>query len=118
MSVSKLAEEKLSKTQLRILEFLKTYKDGETGLCTPPIREIAQAVGLSRNYAQKVLRELADHGVIEISERWYDYDDPLCTPARIPNLYKIVRFLGVFLIGFCLSAGRHYVSFEPSQEAC
>jgi len=108
---------KLNTAQLRILEFLQSYRDPETHECTPSVQTIADAVGFSRNYVQKILGELATNGVIEKSERWYQYDDPLDTPARMPNLYKVlIAMLFAVLVGGSVSEAKGSGSGDGSQS--
>jgi len=87
------SKRKLNTAQLRILEFLQSYHDPETGECTPSIKEIADAVGLSRAYVTQLLRKLRQSEVISAKARWYAIDDDPQCAARTSNLYKVLAAL-------------------------
>lgn len=83
-----------SSAQRRILEFLKEYRNSETGECTPSIREIAKATELSPGYVQGLISDLVLKGVIERQERWQHFPGE-AAPCRISNLYRL-------LVSICL----------------
>lgn len=96
---------KLKPKQQAVLTFLQTYKDPMTGLCTPTLKEIASAVGISRDYAARLTKDLVEAGAIDKTKGWWlgqggfttDYSEAVGQAdfSRGPNLYRI---LGVLLI--------------------
>ena len=67
------ASKRLNPTQLRVLNFLSSYKDPRSGRCTPYLGEIADACGVSRSYIPMVTRRLDRMGYLRRKPCW-EYD--------------------------------------------
>lgn len=97
-----------------ILAFLRNYKDPRWGICTPSVKEIAEAVGLSESRVSKITSKLVKTGHLEKSPGWeYSLDgynfifttdrseaksyDQMAEGGadftRGPNLYRVLALL-------------------------
>jgi len=70
--------------ELRVLVALGTYADAE-GWCWPKQKQLAVRIGVTRQAVSKALRDLAEHGYIEIHEQ---HDE--ATGSQIASRYRIV----------------------------
>lgn len=101
---------KKKRKQEAVLAFLRSYKDPRNGLCTPSMKEIAAAVGISRDYAAHLIKQLAAVGTIEKTEGWRFGEGEFTTDyreaavkgdqdfSRGPNLYRITLVLLLFVL--------------------
>lgn len=81
----------MSISQQRVVEFLRQFKDPQTGQCTPSMKQIAEGLGLSRGYVQRLVSDLVRKGIVASEERWAYLDGEDELPYRASNLYRILR---------------------------
>lgn len=77
-------DKRVGASELRMLVALGTYADGE-GWCWPKQKSLALRLGISRQAVSKALRDLADHGYIEIHEQ---HDE--ATGSRLSSRYRVI----------------------------
>lgn len=108
-------------SQRRVLNFLRSYRHPRTGECTPTLREIATAVGLSTSQARVIVADLVqDHSVESVTCWVYPVPDQGNTGVRFtpprpitdatpdellsfgfkrgPNLYRVLTLVLLTII--------------------
>jgi hypothetical protein len=78
-------DRRLGPAQVEMYGILSTYADAETGWCHPRQGVLARRLGLSQGAVSQRITALADHGWLEVHDRY----DPV-TGARKSSEYRLV----------------------------